>query len=307
MLSITHKLLPTMVDAKVCNAATNTLSTMRCYICGLTSKNFNNLERRVEVDPETLKFGLSLLHARIRFFESLLHLSYKLTIKKWQIRSAEDKRIVKEKKEEIQNAFREEMGLLVDIPKAGFGNTNDGNTSRRFFSDPETAARITGIDYTLIHRFKVILETISSGHSIDAKKIDSYAFETATLYVQLYGWHPMSPTVHKILMHGATVISYSILPIGQLSEEAAEARNKHFRLYRQNFSRKFDRVKCNRDILNRLLLTSDPLLSCNRKQPRKKSKPFCSDTINLLLPEVGNEEVECSDFSDENQESDLDE
>lgn len=186
MLSITHKLLPTMVHANVCNAATNTLSTMKCYICGLTSKNFNKLDRRIEINPGNLKFRLSLLHARIRFFESLLHLSYQLTIKKWQVRSTEEKRIVEEKKKEIQNAFREEMGLFVDIPKVRSGNTNDGNTSRRFVSDPEAAARITGIDYTLIYRFKVILETISSGHIIDAKKFETYAFDTATLYVQLY-------------------------------------------------------------------------------------------------------------------------
>lgn len=147
VLYITHQLLPTMVDGKVCNAATNTSSTMRCYICGLASKDFNNLNKEIKVDPESLKFGLSILHARIRFFESLLHLSYKLTIKKWQVRPAEDKVIVKERKEKIQKAFREEMGLLVDIPKAGFGTTNDGNTSRRFFSDPEAASRVTGIHY----------------------------------------------------------------------------------------------------------------------------------------------------------------
>lgn len=273
MLSITYKLLPTMVDGKVCNAGTNTSSTMRCYICGLTSKNFNNLRKGVEVNPESLKFGLSILRARIRFFESLLHLSYKLTIKKWQIRSAQDKKIIEERKKNIQKAFQhDEMGLLVDIPKAGYGNTNDGNTSRRFFSDVEAASRITGIDPTLIQKLKVILETISSGYKIDIKKFEKYAFETATLYVQLYKWHPMSPTLHKILMHGSTVISHSILPIGQLSEEAAEARNKHFRLYRLNSSRKFDRVKCNMDIMNRLLLSSDPLLSSNRKNSIRKVK-----------------------------------
>ncbi|XP_041969108.1 uncharacterized protein LOC121725968 [Aricia agestis] len=35
--SIGHKLLFTMVDGKVCNAATHTKSTMRCYLCGATS------------------------------------------------------------------------------------------------------------------------------------------------------------------------------------------------------------------------------------------------------------------------------
>ena len=52
------------------------------------------------------------------------------------------------------------MGLIVDVPKAGFGNTNDGNTSRRFFMNPDLSAKITGLDENLIHRFKVILEAI---------------------------------------------------------------------------------------------------------------------------------------------------
>lgn len=308
VLHIRHILLPTMVDAKICNAATNTASTMRCYICGQTSKDFNNLSQRKDINPETLRFGLSILHARIRFFESLLHLSYKLTIKKWQARSEIEKKITKERKEEIQKAFRDEMGLLVDIPKAGFGNTNDGNTSRRFFADPDTASRITGIDKNLIQRFKVILETMSSGYTIDVEKFGVYTYDTAKLYVHLYGWHPMSPTVHKILIHGAVVISHCILPIGQLSEEAAEARNKHFKRYRLNFSRKFSRVTCNRDILNRLLLTSDPLLSSSRPQPRKKSKPFSSETISLLLPETQYAQTESSDEEEDDvsHESDFD-
>lgn len=159
---IKHTLLLTMVDGKVCNAATDTASTMRCYICGQTSKDFNNL-KKVETNKESLKFGLSILHGRIRFFEQLLHLAYKAPLKKWQARSTDEKQLVKETKERIQKSFREEMGLLVDIPKVGFGNSNDGNTSRRFFNDPESSSRITGIDISLIKRFNTILEVLSSG------------------------------------------------------------------------------------------------------------------------------------------------
>jgi hypothetical protein len=54
------------------------------------------------------------------------------------------------------------MGLLVDIPKPGCGNTNYGNTSQRFFAHPELAGPITGIEVNLVRRFKVILEVISS-------------------------------------------------------------------------------------------------------------------------------------------------
>ena len=86
----------------------------------------------------------------------------------------------------------------------------------------------------------------------------------------LYPWHPMTPTMHKILIHGAIVTENALLPIVQLSEEAAEARNKYFRLYRQNVAREFSRVSCNFDVLNRLLLSSDPVITGRRLVPRKK-------------------------------------
>lgn len=255
---------------------------MRCFICGLTSKDFNSLDKTGVVNVENLKFGLSTLHARIRFFEAILHLSYKIPVKKWQIKSQEDKEEVKKRKKIIQEEFRKKMGLIVDVPKANYGNTNDGNTSRRFFSDVELASEITSIDFNLIYRFKVILEAITSGHDIKIKEFTEYTQETAKLYVELYPWHPMTPTLHKILIHGPEVIQNALLPIGQLSEEAAEARNKYIRLFRLGYSRKFSRVECNIDVLNRLLLTSDPFMTGRRTRRKKKSEPFLKETISLL-------------------------
>ena len=103
-------------------------------------------------------------------------------------------------------------------------------------------------------------------------------------FVRLYEWYPMTPTVHKILAHGPTIIEYAILPIGQLSEEAAEARNKHFRQYRVHFARKFSRTSCNIDVINRLLLSSDPFLSCSRPLIRREKKPFSKEALGYLLP-----------------------
>lgn len=296
---IKFKMLLTMVDAKICNAATETSSTLRCYICNETSKDFNKLNPETVIDPNTLSFGMSILHARIRLFESILHLAYKLPLKKGRLstKNKEEAEIVKQRKLEIQNEFKTKLGLLVDIPKAGFGSTNDGNTSRRFFADPELAAQITGVDSKLIYRFKVILETISSGHKIDTDKFSEFAMNTAKLYVQLYPWCPMTPTTHKILVHGATIIKHALLPIGQLSEEAAEARNKHFRTYRLNFARKFSREECNLDVLNRLLLTSDPYISASRPKRHKQSKSFLKETLDMLLPAEPNEKAPDTEFS----------
>lgn len=93
----------------------------------------------------------------------------------------------------------------------------------------------------------------------------------------------MTPTLHKILVHGSTIIEHALVPIGQLSEEAAEARNKHFRQYRQDYARKFSRTSCNMDVLNRLLLSSDPMLSCERLKERKNKEPFSKEELQFIL------------------------
>lgn len=295
-----HVFEMTMVDGKICNAATETKSSSRCYICGATSKDFNKIDKKETSSLSGFNFGLSVLHARIRMFESILHLAYKLPVKKYrERRTGEEKELEAQTKKHIQDRFRIETGLLVDMPKANFGNTNDGNTSRRFFENPQLAADITGINYELIYRLKVILETISSGHRIDTKKYDKYAEETAKLYIELYGWHPMTPTMHKILIHGATIIEKALLPIGQLSEEAAEARNKHFRVYRQNFARKFSREHCNLDVYHRLLLSSDPLISSLRPKKTSISKSFCPEAVAMLISADPNTKSDSDDEQDD--------
>jgi hypothetical protein len=112
-------------------------------------------------------------------------LAYKLPVKKWQIRSQEDKDLLKKRKIEIQEEFKNKLGFIVDVPKAGFGNTNYRNISRRFFNNVELAAEITRISADLIYRLNIILQTISNGYKIDTRKFRNYTMDTAKLYVQL--------------------------------------------------------------------------------------------------------------------------
>ncbi|CAH0561743.1 unnamed protein product [Brassicogethes aeneus] len=128
VIQVKHTMIPTMVDGKVCNSSTNTSSTMKCYICGKTSKIFNDFQNKNVENPEALRFGLSILHARIRLFDTLLHIAYKLPLKKWQARTPEEKLIVKKTKQKIQREFKDRTRLIIDMPKAGFGNLNSGNT-----------------------------------------------------------------------------------------------------------------------------------------------------------------------------------
>lgn len=199
--------------------------------------------------------------------------------------------IMKNRKIKIQNEFRERLGLLVDFPKQGFGSSNDGNTARRFFKNYDISAEITGIDKNLIIRFYIILQCLSSGYNINFIKFGNYCWETAEMYVQLYNWYYMPPSVHKILCHGSSIAKSFMIPIGQLSEEAQEAKNKDIKNFREYHSRKTSRIDTNTDIFNRLLLSSDPLLSNLREVKKKKRK---------LHPHVKELIILDSDSSDDN-------
>lgn len=117
------------------------------------------------------------------------------------------------------------------------------------------------MDEGLIHRFYVITSALSSDHEIDIPLLKTYCDDTANLYVSLYPWYPMPTTVHKILLHSAEVIKSFLLPIGQMSEEAQEARHKDIRRMRLDGSRKTSRITSNTDILHALLISSDPQIS----------------------------------------------
>lgn len=203
----------------------------------------------------------------IRFFECFLHVSYRLEFRQWLAR-IENKTMLANKME-IQKIFKEEMGLLVEhVKPGGSGTTNDGNTARRFFRVPETAARITGIDVKLIRRFTVILQTLLLGYKLNSEKFDTYAKETANLFITNYGWYYMPASVHKIFIHGAEIVESAMLPIGQLSEEAQESRNKDLKQYRRSHTRKSFRQLMNTD-LHCLLISSDPFITGLRKLPQK--------------------------------------
>ncbi|XP_071580794.1 uncharacterized protein [Temnothorax nylanderi] len=279
-ITVTHDLSLTMIDGKVCQAISETSSAATCYICSAKPSEMNDLAKVTQKPEKTeyFEFGLSTLHAWIRLMECILHIGYRLDFCKWAACTPDHKAQLKSRKKLIQEGFYEKMGLIVDIPKHGSGTTNTGNTARRFFRDPELASEITGVSNDLIRRFGIILQTMASGEEINTVKFGEYCFETAELYVDKYKWYYMPVTVHKILLHGASIIEAAFLPIGELSEEAQEARNKDFKRFREFHTRKCSRVVTNTDITRKLLITSDPLINYHRKKWKTK--------VMLLNPEA---------------------
>lgn len=193
IIEVTFKMSLTVIDGKVLNVLTNTSSYQKCPICHCTQSDILEItdynSEKFRPIEDNLKYGISPLHCWIRFFEFILHLGYKLEIKKWQIRSDEDKNAVKKRKEKIQNDFWKELSLRVDIPKpGGCGTTNDGNTSRRAFMEYEQFSKILGVDMELIFRLRIILISLSCQFPLNFDKFEKYCFETGQYYQNMYPW-----------------------------------------------------------------------------------------------------------------------
>ena len=55
-------------------------------------------------------------------------------------------KVTRKDSEDKRKCAKNFLGLLVDIQKTGFVNTNDGNTSRRFFGDTDKSSAISRTD-----------------------------------------------------------------------------------------------------------------------------------------------------------------
>lgn len=288
-IDVSYNMLFTMVDGSVLNVISGTNSSQTCYICGATPKQMNLQVANPRLPKENMyAYGLSTLHLWIRCFECLLHIAYRLPLKTWQVKGDQAKQIIKGRKVNIQHQFKEQLGLNIDKPKSGFGSTNDGNTARRFFGNPEASSNITGINIQLIKNLGIILRVISSGLHININTFTSLINETKQMYLSLYAWYYMPVTLHKLLIHGPEVIKSLILPVGQLSEEALEARHKDVRYLRLHNTRKTSRCATNKDLLNMLLLTSDPQLSSIRKNKVKNKDTLDPNITKYLILDSDN-------------------
>ena len=155
----------TMLDGKVVNAITDTKSSQSCNVCAASPKEMNNLPlvRSKPINKDSLKLGISPLHMQLRSFEFLLHLGYKMDNKTFYAKSPSEKASVESRKNEIRKKFREELSLVVDTPRQGFGTSNTGNVAHRAFENSDVFAEINGVDQELIERLRTILKAINSG------------------------------------------------------------------------------------------------------------------------------------------------
>lgn len=130
---------------------------------------------------------------------------------------------------------------------------------------------------------------MASGKEINIDAFSLYARDIAALYVKLYWWYYMPVPVHKILIHGSDVMRREVVPIGQLSEEVQESRHKEVRRYREYNTRKTSRIKTNEDLMHALLISSDPVISSNRRTNNQHKKEMFPEALQLLSTNANSE------------------
>uniref|UniRef100_A0ABD2VS82 Uncharacterized protein n=1 Tax=Trichogramma kaykai TaxID=54128 RepID=A0ABD2VS82_9HYME len=84
---VKYNVFQTLFDGKCVNSLVDNPATTRCPMCLKTSHQFGNVNEDFTPREESLLFGLSLLHAEIKAFEHLLHLSYRLHLGQWDVRA----------------------------------------------------------------------------------------------------------------------------------------------------------------------------------------------------------------------------
>lgn len=263
-VSVSFDFVMSMIDGKILTFITGTSSMQCCPICGASPNKMNDkkeLEKGFPSRLETLQYGISPLHAWMRFLECLLHISYRIQFKQWRV-TKEFRDVYQTRKQEVMKKLYESFGVRVDEPRAGgSGNSTTGNVCRRLFSDPELLSNVLEIDRELVVRFKNILITINCQQPVNPQKVDVYARETYRYYLSCYAWYKIPASVHKVLAHCGEIIIHSPAPVGMIGEEASECRNKYYRRDREIHARKTTREDNLYDVFIRAMNSSDPLIS----------------------------------------------
>jgi hypothetical protein len=291
-ITISYIGLFTMIDGKVLNELTKNRSSQSCPICHSTSQEMSRSNGDFHPKPGALQYGVSILHFGLPCFDLLCQIGYNQDIKKYNIRKTEEeKNTIKQRKRKVKADFREKLGLIVDQRRdGGAGNTSDGNVVRKAFSNPSITASILGISEDLVENLSTIWSTLASGYAIDSKKFGKLCKETHEMYFDEKNgthWHNITPTLHKVLVHGQQLVEYCPLPIGLTNEEAGEGNNKILRHVKLHHTRKTSWLAGMYDLFHRLMDTSDPIILETKNSKKKKighkNSDFSPKILNLLL------------------------
>ncbi len=145
-------------------------------------------------------------------------------------------------------------------------------------------AEATKVDPDVIEDIYTILVALSCTQDICPDKLKVVCYNLFTKLTNRYYWHKIPQAIHKMIFHSHQVIRYNNLPLGCYSEEAQEASNKLLKSYREHYTRKSSRLITNYDLIVKLLVNSDPIITNMQRSGSKDiTKPDHPESMQLLL------------------------
>ena len=85
-VKVTFNMSQTMFDGKCINNIIENKASSKCPLCLRTAHEFGKLSDPFTVKKASLELGLEILHAEIKAFEHLLHISYRIQLRTWDVR-----------------------------------------------------------------------------------------------------------------------------------------------------------------------------------------------------------------------------
>ena len=306
--SVCFNLIESMLDGKQKKIKTLTPAYCRCIVCKQPPKILAHRRHPKfgEIDEEALKLGISLLHSHQRFFCWTLKGCKHRDFRNYSC-TKPFKKDYKKRKLQMQRQFKKYMGLFVDFPKHGTGNSTTGMTAKIAFKRPKLLAKIVHVPYFLIKGWKDMMDALNSGYKVCPEKFDVKANEWLDFFHsdESIQWNILNSATHCLLHHGKLILSSTDIEPFFLSEENIEHNVKDLKEHRAHNSFQGDAEKQLLQIASRKWQTSyPPVMKFIQDEilPTRRQKKLSDAAKALLL----DEEIDIIDASRENDNYDSD-
>ena len=140
----------------------------------------------------------------------------------------------------------------------------------------------------LVSNLNTIYGALASGYEVEVSKFRALCEETERIYFDEtdgVGWYSLTPSLHRIFKHSADVIEACPLPIGLTTEEGSESNNKNIRRFRFHHSRRTPWFHSLKDVYDRIMDISDPLIQdtvASRRANSRKKRSLPKEVLALL-------------------------
>ena len=284
-VSVEFEDFPTLFDGKALAYIYGEASQV-CHLCGHGPVEMSIPGKAHPItNQEGKRNGLTNLHAEPRFMEFCLHICYYLSWSHWSIRAAnEEERLgIEDRKCSAHWVLYFFLGIQVHKVKKTGGTSNDGNTARVFFQNPELTADLLELPREFVCALALLWKLIRCTHELDLEKVK---LAVERFKASFWGnfrdasntkrgrdgitWFYIASSVHRLSEHLVELLEACPMPPGMLSEEGSESNNKIVRFIREHLTRKMSRRETMEDLMHRLIAVSDPLvLHYNREEVLK--------------------------------------